>query len=113
MKFAAALLMLSWGLFPTLLPADEKLDRSSLINWREAETTSGETELDRLNRAFVQLADKSRPAIVQIRVTGESTKSPQGEAQYSRGSGFFIDPQGYLLTAQHVTDRSKALEVRL
>jgi serine protease Do len=111
MKFAATLLILAWGLFPSALPADERLDRSSLINWREAETTGGETELDRFNRAFVQLADKSRPAVVQIRVMGESAKGEQ--AQRSRGSGFFIDPLGYLLTAQHVVDKAKALEVRL
>jgi serine protease Do len=105
--------MLSCGLLATAAAAEEKLDRSSLINWREAETVGGESELDRLNRAFVQLADKSRPAIVQIRVTGESTKGAQGQPQSSRGSGFFIDPQGYLLTAHHVIDKAKALEVRL
>lgn len=113
MKFAATLLLLSWGLFPTALPAEDKLDRSSIINWREAETVGDESDLDRLNRAFVQLANKSRPAIVQIRVTGETTKGGQSQPQMSRGSGFFIDPQGYLLTAQHVIDKAKTLEVRL
>jgi serine protease Do len=114
MKFAATFLVLSWGLLPTLLTADDKLDRSSLINWREAETAGGETELDRLSRAFVDLASKSRPAIAQIRVTGEPTKNGgQGDPQRSRGSGFFIDAQGYLLTAQHVIDKAKSLEVRL
>lgn len=113
MKFAATLLILSWGLLPAALPAEEKLDRSSLINWHEAETVGGETELDRLNRAFVQLANTSRPAIVQIRVTGQESKGGQGQPQNSRGSGFFIDSQGYLLTAQHVIDKAKALEVRL
>jgi len=114
MKFAVALMLLSWASAAALARAEEKLNRSSLINWREAEvTTAGETELERLNRAFVQLAERARPAIAQIRVTGESTKGPQGEAQRSRGSGFFIDPQGYLLTAQHVIDKAKTLEVRL
>ena len=113
MKLAATLLILTWGLLPAALPAEEKLDRSSLINWREAETVGAETELDRLNRAFVQLAKTSRPAIVQIRVTGQETKGAQGQPQSSRGSGFLIDPQGYLLTAQHVVDKAKALEVRL
>lgn len=114
MKFAATLLILSWGLFPAPILGDDNLDRSSLINWREAETSGGETELDRLNRAFVQLAEKSRPAIAQIRVTNEPVKGGgQNEPQRSRGSGFFIDPQGYLLTAQHVVDKAKSLEVRL
>ena len=113
MKIAVALMMLSCALAPTLGNAEEKLNHSSLINWREAEVTAQESELDRLNRAFVGLAEQSRPAITQIRVTGESTKGGQGEPQRSRGSGFFIDPQGYLLTAQHVVDKAKALEVRL
>jgi len=113
MKFCAALIILTWSLAPTLLRAEEKLNRSSLINWQDAETTATETELDRLNRAFVELAQKSRPAIAQIRVTGESAKGPQGDPQRSRGSGFFIDPQGYLLTAHHVIEKAKSLEVRL
>jgi serine protease Do len=113
MKFAVALMMLSWALAPTVLSAEENLNHSSLINWREAEVTAKESELDRLNRAFVDLAEQSRPAIAQIRVTGEVAKGGHGEPQRSRGSGFFIDPQGYLLTAQHVVDKSKALEVRL
>ena len=113
MKFTAILLMLTWGLFPTIVLGDETLDGSSLINWREAESVGSETELDRLNRAFVRLADQSRPAIVQIRVTGRPTKEGQGQPQSSRGSGFLIDPRGYLLTAQHVVDKAHAVEVRL
>jgi cell division protein FtsB len=38
------------------------------FTWQEAKP-SAESELDRLSQAFVQLADHSRPAIVQIRVT--------------------------------------------
>jgi len=113
MKFAVTLLMLSWGLLPTGVLAEDKLDRSPLINWREAEPAGAETELDRLNRAFVQLANHSRPAIVQIRVTGQETKGGEGQTQSSRGSGFLIDPQGFLLTAQHVVDKAEAIEVRL
>lgn len=61
----------------------------------------------------MQLANNSRPAIVQIRVTGQETKGGQSEALSSRGSGYFIDPQGYVLTAQHVIDKAKEIEVRL
>ena len=94
--------------FSAALRAETKLDKSSLVNWREAQSSTKETELDRLNRAFVNLASESRPAIVQIRVNG-----PQdGQTQGSRGSGFFIDTQGYILTAQHVIDKAKEIEVR-
>ena len=95
-------------LFPAALRAQTKLDKSSLVNWREAQPSTKETELDRLNRAFVNLASESRPAIVQIRVTSAENSQSQG----SRGSGFFIDPEGYILTAQHVIDKAKEIEVR-
>jgi serine protease Do len=68
-----------------------------------------------LNRALVQLAKSARPAIVQIRVTtlvDVKSKSP-AQPQNSRGSGFIIDPQGYILTAQHVIDKAKEIEIRL
>ena len=94
--------------YPAALRAEAKLDKSSLVNWREAQPSTKETELDRLNRAFVQLATDSRPAIVQIRVSGPANSQFQG----SRGSGFFIDPEGYILTAQHVIDKAKEIEVR-
>jgi serine protease Do len=110
-KFAQISLLVSLAGFPAFLNAAETIERSSLINWREAQPTAGETELDRLNRAFAQLADNSRPAIVQIRVSGTDAKGAQSLA--SRGSGFFIDPEGYILTAQHVIDKAKEIEVRL
>jgi len=101
--------LLAAGLFfPASLRGEAKLDKSSLVNWREAQPSTGESELDRLNRAFVQLAQSSRPAIVQIRVSGPENNQTQG----SRGSGFFIDPEGYILTAQHVIDKAKEIEVR-
>jgi serine protease Do len=114
MKYAMAGLLLCWGLLlSSNLFAEEKLKQSASLSWREAEPAGIETELDRLNRAFVQLANSSRPAIAQIRVSGQESSGAESQAQNSRGSGFFIDPQGYLLTAQHVIDKGKMLEVRL
>ena len=92
----------------TALRAESRHDNASLVNWREAQPLTTETELDRLNRAFVQLASQARPAIVQIRVTGPENNQNQG----SRGSGFFIDTEGYILTAQHVIDKAREIEVR-
>ena len=101
-------LILAWLGFPVALRADINTDKSSLVNWREAQPPTSESDLDRLNRAFVQLAKTSRPAIVQIRVSGSDNSPTQG----NRGSGFFIDPEGYILTAQHVIDKAKEIEVR-
>jgi hypothetical protein len=58
---------------PTLAAAQLKPSLISPFTWREAQA-SEDSELDRLNRAFVQLADHSRPAIVQIRVTAQDAK---------------------------------------
>ena len=113
MKITASLITLSLGLAPTVLCAEEQAAKIFRPIWRDAPPAAAETELDRLNRAFVHLANVARPAIVQIRVTGQETKGGQSEALSSRGSGYLIDPQGYILTAQHVIDKAKDIEVRL
>ncbi len=107
-------LVLAFGL--TALAAGDELAKAPLSIWREAQPTDGESELERLNRAFVELANKARPAIVQIRVIGgpeAKSKSDETQFQGSRGSGFIINPQGYLLTAHHVIEKAKDIEVRL
>ena len=99
----------------TTVAAEGLTEKNPAQIWRDAPVGSTETELDRLNRALVQLANDARPAIVQIRVTTAleaKSKSP-AQPQNSRGSGFIIDPQGYILTAQHVIDKAKDIEVRL
>ena len=107
-------LVLAFGL--TAVAAGDDLPKAPLSIWREAQPTDGESELERLNRAFVELANKARPAIVQIRAVGApeaKSKSDETQFQGSRGSGFMINPQGYLLTAHHVIDKAKDIEVRL
>ena len=96
-------------LLPTAAPANELITPPSAI-WRDAPQSESESELDRVSRAYIRLADDARPAIVQIRVvphsdpkTGLKAQQPQG----SRGSGFIIHPDGYILTAQHVVDKAK------
>ncbi|MSP39330.1 MAG: PDZ domain-containing protein [Deltaproteobacteria bacterium] len=113
MNIVGRLIAVALCLAPGALAAQEHAAKISAPLWREAQPSTSETELDRLNRAMVQLADNARPAIVQIRVTGQDGKGAQSEPQNSLGSGFFIDPQGYLLTAQHVVDKAKEIEVRL
>jgi serine protease Do len=83
--------------------------------WLDAPVVETDTELDRLNRAFVQLANSVRPAIVQVRVTRlENDKAPADTSRtQSRGSGFIVNPEGYILTAQHVVDNAQQIEVRL
>ena len=107
--------LFSFWLWPATLRSEELAAQRPGQIWRDATAASAETELDRLNRAFVQLANNARPAIVQIRVTtitDEKANSP-AQPQRSRGSGFIIDPLGYILTAQHVIEKAKEIEVRL
>jgi serine protease Do len=84
--------------------------------WRDAPPTDIESELDRVSRAYMRLASDARPTVVQIRVapalvadTGVRTPQPFG----TRGSGFIVHPGGYILTAQHVIDKGRDIEVRL
>ena len=102
-------------LLSAAVSADELTAPPSPI-WRDAPVSEMESELDRVSRAYVRLANDVRPAVVQIRVvpqsdpkTGFKAQQPQG----SRGSGFIIHPDGYILTAQHVVDKAKEVEVRL
>src|SRR5512138_2908465 len=112
-RILAAILLL-W-LCPAVAAGEGIRGESPGQIWRDAPAASVETELDRLNRAFVQLANDARPAIVQIRVTAASDAKSRATAQpqNSRGSGFIIDPRGYILTAQHVIDKAKEIEIRL
>ena len=91
--------------------AESNITEKHSFTWQDAKP-SAESELDRLSQAFVQLADHSRPAIVQIRVTVQDSKGTSTQPFGSRGSGFIIDPTGYILTAHHVIDRARAIEVR-
>jgi serine protease Do len=102
-------------LWPAALGSEELSAQSLGQIWRDAPAASAETELDRLNRAFVQLANDARPAIVQIRVTTvfDPKSNSEAQPQNSRGTGFIIHPRGYILTAQHVIDKAKEIEVRV
>jgi serine protease Do len=71
--------------------------------WVQGDPSDTDPELERLNRAFIRLAEKLRPAVVHVRV--EQTKT--------RGSGFIINPEGYILTAHHVVNDAKEIEIRL
>jgi S1-C subfamily serine protease len=99
----------------TSTKANEAPELLAKALWFDAPVVDTDTELDRLNRAFVQLANSVRPAIVQVRVTRlENDKAPADTSRtQSRGSGFIINPEGYILTAQHVVDKSQEIEVRL
>ncbi|HEU4342304.1 MAG TPA: trypsin-like peptidase domain-containing protein [Candidatus Binatia bacterium] len=113
----ATILMLAFLGFaaasPVTVRGNDSVELTSRI-WRDATTVEGESELDRLSRAYTRLATGVRPAIVQIRVTTLRPPKPETpQNSGSRGSGFIVHPEGYILTAHHVIDKSQEIEVRL
>ncbi len=86
--------------------------------------------------SFADIAKKASPAVVFIQVEKGSARStpshywndpflnqfffgdPSGSGRYSQpktgqGSGFFIDPSGYILTNNHVVENARRIVVRL
>jgi len=90
------------ALFAVLLMT-QTVRPQTLPIWLQGNPSDTDPDLERLNRSLVRLAEKVRQAVVQVRV--EPTKA--------RGSGFIIDPKGYILTAHHVVDEAKEIEICL
>lgn len=82
--------------------------------WREGGTIEADPDLERLSRAFERLADKVRPGVVQIRANRKAPADPDSGSQRpsnSRGSGFIINSDGYVLTAHHVIEGAAEIEI--
>ena len=81
--------------------------------WQEAPAVVA-PELVRLNDALTRLAERLKPALVQIRVrraTGDAES--EDEPRRAMGSGFVVHPDGYLVTNAHVVGSASTVEVRL
>jgi len=104
------------------------------------EATQSETVLKTLEDAFVAVADRVTPSVVNVSVKpkrgaaeGESPEQgerfreffgeefferffrrrPPREDARSTGSGVIVDPRGYVLTNNHVVENAGSVEVRL
>src|SRR5262245_17545337 len=75
--------------------------------------------LERMNQAIDALTRKVWPSVVQIQVTGLGVREDRGPGdvsatvttQRSVGSGFVIDPDGYILTNAHVVSGAQRVQV--
>ncbi len=80
-----------------------------------ANDSGGDAELRSVEKAFTQLADKTRRSVVAI-VTYQSTPNPQNDLSpeiLNQGSGFIINADGLIVTNHHVVANSGAITVIL
>jgi serine protease Do len=88
--------------------------------WTDSSGAAPPPEIARLNNFMNELADRLKPALVQIRVKralevhGEG-QDPFGgpEERSSSGSGFIIRQDGYLVTNAHVVSEAERIQVKL
>jgi len=84
-------------------------------------TTPASDSLDRMNESVDALTRKVWPSVVQIVVTSYGVREPSSRSdtsvvvgrQRSLGSGFVIDPEGYILTNAHVVSNAQRVQVVL
>jgi S1-C subfamily serine protease len=84
-----------------------------------AQSTVDSDPLRRLNSSVEALVKKVSPSVVQIAVTGYGSvgESDRGNAgltvgrQHAIGSGFIIDPAGYIITNAHVVNDAQRIQV--
>ena len=76
-------------------------------------------DIARLNDHMNGLAEKLKPAMVQVRVRRAAEPQAEGEApeghedRRSSGSGFLIRQDGYLITNEHVVADADLIQVKL
>jgi serine protease Do len=82
--------------------------------WEDAAPAVVDPEIERLNAALTRLAEGLKGALVQIRVrrTGADAEGDDGTRR-AMGSGFFVHPDGYLVTNAHVVEGATDVQVRL
>ena len=73
-------------------------------------------DLIEFSEAFAQIAEKVNPSVVNISCTEPETSFDEEEDhledRYGFGSGVIIDPQGFILTSNHVIEGAAKIEVK-
>jgi serine protease Do len=87
--------------------------------WKESQGVAPPPEIARLNDFMNGLAERLKPALVQVRVRrtveAQSDSSEPGtpEERRTSGSGFLIREDGYLVTNAHVVSDAEQIQVKL
>jgi len=89
--------------------------------WTETGDAKVPADIARLNDHMSGLAERLKPALVQVRVRrapdapaeGEQQTPPEERERRSSGSGFLIRQDGYLITNEHVVAAADFIQVKL
>jgi serine protease Do len=89
--------------------------------WKESQGATAPADIARLNDFMHELAERIKPALVQVRVRRVAEPQPEGQEQpptppdprRSSGSGFIIREDGYLVTNAHVVGDADRIQARL
>ncbi|MDO8547422.1 MAG: Do family serine endopeptidase [Nitrospirales bacterium] len=105
--------LLGWAMLANLLLFEPFLGIS-----QAAEELSGLRLLEEIQSVFVTLADRVKPAVVNIAPLSASAKSGEtprdrGPNNPGTGSGVIVDKEGLIVTNNHVVGDAKEVEVRL
>ena len=87
--------------------------------WNDSGGAQVPADIARLNDHMNGLAEKLKPALVQVRVRRAAEPQAEGEVpetpeeRRSSGSGFLIRQDGYLITNEHVVADAELIQVKL
>ncbi len=87
--------------------------------WSDSGAARMPADIARLNDHMNDLAERLKPALVQVRVRRATEAEAEGEApgphedRRSSGSGFLIRQDGYMITNEHVVADAEIIQVKL
>src|ERR1700675_3556260 len=87
--------------------------------WTESSNAKVPADIARLNDHMNALAERLKPALVQVRVRRAAEAQTEGEApgtpeeRRTSGSGVMIRSDGYLVTNEHVVADAETIQVKL